>query len=98
MLEGSAVDLVIDLAFLGTNGISPERGLTTPDPAVAAVKAAAAQASRRRVLLADSTKFGVDSFCRFARVQDLEAIVTDDGLPVEDADAYAALGVRMVRT
>ena len=32
-------DLVIDLAFLGANGISREHGLTTPDPAVAAVKA-----------------------------------------------------------
>ncbi len=33
-------DLVIDLAFLGANGISREHGLTTPDPAVAAVKGA----------------------------------------------------------
>ena len=32
-------DLVIDLAFLGANGISRDHGLTTPDPAVAAVKA-----------------------------------------------------------
>ena len=32
-------ELVIDLAFLGANGISREHGLTTPDPAVAAVKA-----------------------------------------------------------
>lgn len=31
-------EMVIDVAFLGANGISRERGLTTPDPAVAAVK------------------------------------------------------------
>jgi DeoR family fructose operon transcriptional repressor len=31
-------DFVIDLAFLGTNGISRTHGLTTPDPAVAAVR------------------------------------------------------------
>ena len=36
---GCSADLVIDLAFLGANGISREHGLTTPDPAVAAVKA-----------------------------------------------------------
>ena len=30
-------ELVIDLAFLGANGISREHGLTTPDPAVAYV-------------------------------------------------------------
>jgi DeoR family fructose operon transcriptional repressor len=89
-------DLMIDLAFLGTNGISVEHGLTTPDPAVAAVKSAAVAAARRRVLLADHTKFGVDSFCRFARVRDLEAIVTDAGLGAADARVYEALGVRMV--
>jgi DeoR family fructose operon transcriptional repressor len=89
-------DLLIDLAFLGTNGISVERGLTTPDPAVAAVKSAAVAAARRRILLADRSKFGVDSFCRFARVQDLEAIVTDSGLDARESLAYEALGVRMV--
>src|SRR6478609_11079227 len=31
-------ELVIDLAILGANGLSRDRGLTTPDPAVAAVK------------------------------------------------------------
>jgi DeoR family fructose operon transcriptional repressor len=89
-------DLLIDLAFLGTNGISVERGLTTPDPAVAAVKSAAVAAARRRILLADRSKFGVDSFCRFARVQDLEAIVTDSGLDTRESLAYEALGVRVV--
>jgi DeoR family transcriptional regulator, fructose operon transcriptional repressor len=90
-------DLLIDLAFLGTNGISVERGLTTPDPAVAAVKATAVAAARRSVLVADSTKFGVDSFCRFAGVRDLEAIVTDGGLEPGGAAAYAACGVRLVQ-
>jgi DeoR family transcriptional regulator, fructose operon transcriptional repressor len=89
-------DLLIDLALLGTNGISVPHGLTTPDPAVAAVKAAAVAAARRRVLLADHTKFGIDSFCRFARVQDLETIVTDAGLPAAELDRYASVGLRMV--
>lgn len=90
-------DLVIDLAFIGTNGISVDRGLTTPDPAVAAVKSAAVAAARRRVLIADHTKFGVDSFCRFARVQDLEAIVTDSGVGDNDLGPYAGLGVKVIR-
>jgi DeoR family fructose operon transcriptional repressor len=46
-------ELVIDLAVLGTNGISVERGLTCPDAGVAAVKSAAVAVSRRRMLLAD---------------------------------------------
>jgi DeoR family transcriptional regulator, fructose operon transcriptional repressor len=90
-------DLVIDLAFIGTNGISVDRGLTTPDPAVAAVKIAAVGAARRRVVIADHTKFGIDSFCRFARVQDFEAIVTDSGLGDDDMAPYADLGVTVIR-
>ena len=37
---------VIDLAFIGANGISREHGLTTPDPAVSEVKAQAIRGSR----------------------------------------------------
>ncbi|MFZ5871303.1 MAG: DeoR/GlpR family DNA-binding transcription regulator [Actinomycetota bacterium] len=69
--------LVLDLAILGTNGISIDRGLTCPDVTVAQVKAKAIDVSRRRVLLADGTKFGADSSYRFARVRDLTTIVTD---------------------
>lgn len=90
-------DLVIDLAFLGTNGISIEHGLTTPDPAVAAVKSTAVAASRRRVLVTDHTKFGVDSFCRFAQVRDLEMLVTDSGLGDDDLAPYAELGLTVIR-
>lgn len=90
-------DLVIDLAFLGTNGISIRHGLTTPDPAVAAVKSTAVAAARRRVLVTDHTKFGVNSFCRFAGIRDLEVVITDAGLTDEETAPYAELGVRVVR-
>lgn len=40
---------VLDLAFIGANGISREHGLTTPDPAVSEVKAQAIRAARRTV-------------------------------------------------
>jgi DeoR family transcriptional regulator, fructose operon transcriptional repressor len=90
-------DLVIDLAYVGANGISRDHGLTTPDPAVAAVKAQAMKVSRRRVFVGVHTKFGVASFCRFADVPDFEAIITDTGLSPSDAHRYAARGPRVVR-
>lgn len=70
-------DLVIDLAFLGTNGITLDRGLTCPDAAVAAVKSEAIGRSREAILLCDGAKFGVDSSYRFGEVRDLRTIVTD---------------------
>jgi DeoR family fructose operon transcriptional repressor len=42
----------VDVAFLGTNGVSVQRGLTTPDVAEAATKRAMMRAARRVVVLA----------------------------------------------
>jgi DeoR family fructose operon transcriptional repressor len=88
---------VIDLAFVGANGISREHGVTTPDPAVADVKAQAMRVARRRVFVGVHTKFGVSSFCRFADVSDYHMIVTDAALPASEAHRYAALGPQVIR-
>ncbi|MBO8194867.1 DeoR/GlpR transcriptional regulator [Streptomyces oryzae] len=88
---------VIDLAFVGANGISREHGLTTPDPAVSEVKAQAVRAARRRVFAGLHTKFGAVSFCRFAEVGDFEALVTSSGLPAPEAHRYALRGPQVIR-
>ena len=90
-------ELVIDLAYLGANGISREHGLTTPDPAVAAVKGQVMARARRKVFVGLHTKFGVASFCRFADVADFEALVTDVGLSATDAHRYSVLGPHVIR-
>ena len=90
-------DLVIDLAILGANGISLKYGLTTPDPAVCAVKNKAVQVSNRRLFTGVSAKFGVNSFCKFADVAKFETLVTDKGLSTHEAARYRALGPNIVR-
>ncbi|WP_030155482.1 DeoR/GlpR family DNA-binding transcription regulator [Streptomyces sp. NRRL S-244] len=93
MLSG----FVIDLAYLGSNGISRDCGLTTPDPVVADVKAKALEVSRRRIFIGHHGKFGASSFCRFAEVSDFETIITDTGLPVAEAHRYSLLGPQVIR-
>lgn len=88
---------VIDLAFIGANGISRDHGLTTPDPAVSEVKAQAMRASRRRIFTGLHTKFGAVSFCRFAEVGDFEAIVTSTSLPGSEAHRYSLCGPQVIR-
>lgn len=88
---------VIDLAYVGANGISREYGLTTPDPAVSEVKAQAMRSARRRVFAGIHAKFGAVSFCRFAEVGDFEYIVTDTGLPSAEAQRYSRLGPQVIR-
>ncbi|MBD9725473.1 DeoR/GlpR family DNA-binding transcription regulator [Streptomyces caniscabiei] len=88
---------VIDLAYIGANGITREHGLTTPDPAVSEVKAQAIRASRRTVFAGVHTKFGAVSFCRFAEVGDLDAIVTSTLLPTSEAHRYSLQGPQVIR-
>ncbi|HET6635801.1 MAG TPA: DeoR/GlpR family DNA-binding transcription regulator [Streptomyces sp.] len=88
---------VVDLAYVGANGVCDHHGLTTPDPAVRDVKAQAMRVSRRRVLIGVHTKFGLTSFCRFAGVGDVQTIVTDTGLTAERAQRYARLGPQVLR-
>lgn len=90
-------ELVIDLAYIGANGISRDHGATTQDPSVAAVKRAAIERSRRRVLFGSHTKFGAHSLCRFADVRDFEVLITGTELPAAEARRYAALGPQVVR-
>ncbi len=89
--------LFVDVAFLGTNGLSTSRGLTTPDREEAAVKQAMIAAARRTVVLADHTKFDSDAFARFGELADVDLIVTDSGLDAETAADVESAGPRVVR-
>jgi DeoR/GlpR family transcriptional regulator of sugar metabolism len=90
-------EFVIDLAFVGSNGISPTAGLTTPDPVVAEVKSVAIRASRRRIFVGAHNKFRMSSFCRFAELKDFELLITDNGLSAAEALRFSVQGPRVIR-
>jgi DeoR family fructose operon transcriptional repressor len=86
----------VDVAFMATNGVSVERGLTTPDPAEAAVKRAMIACARRTVLLADHTKIGTDYFAGFGDLSQVDTFITDSGADAELVDEIAEAGPRVV--
>lgn len=90
-------ELNVDLALLGTNGIALDRGLTTPDPAVAETKRAAIAAARQIALVCEHTRFGVTSFAKFADVDQLGWIVTGTQLARTTAQRYSARGPKVLR-
>ncbi|HWE91732.1 MAG TPA: DeoR/GlpR family DNA-binding transcription regulator [Pseudonocardiaceae bacterium] len=90
-------DTYVDVAFIGANGISVERGLTTPDTGEAAVKRAMIAAARQVVVLADHTKVGNDCLARFAPLSAADVVITDTGLDEEVAEQLSAAGPRVVR-
>jgi DeoR family fructose operon transcriptional repressor len=88
--------LRVDVAFLGTNGITLEHGLSTPDHEEAAAKRAMVAAARRVVCLTDSSKVGTEAPLRFAGVDEVDVLVTDPGIATEDRDAFEDAGLEVV--
>jgi DeoR family transcriptional regulator, fructose operon transcriptional repressor len=80
----------VDVAFLGTNGITGAYGCSTPDPDEAAVKQSMVAAARRVVVLADSSKLGQEHLVAFATLQEVDVLVTDDGITDDERDALLA--------
>jgi DeoR family fructose operon transcriptional repressor len=89
--------LHVDVAFMATNGLSVECGLTTPDPGEASVKRAMIAAARRTVLLADHTKVGNDYLARFGSLSEVDLLISDTGLDDDVAEELEQAGLRVIR-
>ena len=88
-------ELNFAVAFVSAAGITLDQGLTTARRPLADVVHAAMQSAEQTVGLIDATKFGRAAMLSIARAQDLDAIITDGGLPPDVADEYRVAGVRL---
>ena len=95
--ERALGEIFVDVAFLGVNGLSVQRGLTTPDRSEAAVKRSMIASARRAVVLADHTKFQADTFARFGDLADVDVVISDSALDPGIAAAVEGAGPRVVR-
>ncbi|WP_040766196.1 DeoR/GlpR family DNA-binding transcription regulator [Tsukamurella sp. 1534] len=69
-----------DLAFLGTHGIDPTAGFTSPNIGEAETNRRLIGAARSTVMLADHTKFGEIGAHLFAEFSAVDGMITDAGL------------------
>lgn len=83
----------VDVAFLGTNALSFDRGLTTPDGDEAAVKHEMLATARQRIFLVDSSKFGLRSLARHATLADVDVLITDAAVSADDLRRLRAADV-----
>lgn len=85
-----------DIAFLGANGVHPDFGLSTPDPVEAAAKSAMVKSGRQVVVLADGSKLGQETLVRFARLEEIDTLITTEEPSTDLAYALASAGVDVV--
>lgn len=89
-------DIRPDVAFLGANGLHSHFGLSTPDPAEAAVKKAIVQSARRVIALVDSSKFEQESLIKFAGIGEIDLVITDDRPGQQLQSALDEAGVELM--
>ena len=85
-------DVQADVAFVGANAFTVEHGLSTPDSSEAALKGAMVESARLTVLMADHTKFGRDAVFKYADLQAVDILITDEGMSAADAHALQSAG------
>ena len=88
-------ELNVEVAFVSAAGLTLEAGLTTSRRPLADVVNAARAAAERTVGLIDASKFGRASLVSIAPAEDLDLILTDDGLEEAVVAEYRAAGVRL---
>ena len=87
LAERAIGDFNARLAFLGTDGFSPERGLTTRFVEGGQVASMMRDRAEETWLLADSSKFGQAGFVSFLPLTGITGVITDSGLPAGAVEA-----------
>lgn len=70
----------VDATFLGVHGFDEQAGLTSPNVAEAQTNRTLIEISARLVVLADHTKYGEIGTNVFARLDQVDTLLVDDGL------------------
>ena len=71
-----------DIAFMSCNSWSVEKGVTTPTEEKAGLKQEIIANAQRKILLADSSKYGAHSLFNVSPLSRFTDIITDGGLPL----------------
>ena len=85
-----------DVAFIGTNALTLDHGLSTADSQEAAVKRAMIINARKVVVLCDATKMGCDYLVSFAGIDDSDVVITDSGAPQSIVDSLRDREIQVV--
>lgn len=85
-----------DKAFISTAGVDEQFGLTTYFYYEAEIKKQMMKSARKVILVCDSTKFAKISVTCFADLEEIDTVVTDDGIPNGYREALEGRGIELL--
>lgn len=96
LTEESLKTLRVSKVFISGNGLTRERGLTTPEVTVASSDRALVEAGEKRIVLADYTKIGTETMWQTMSVDKIDILVTDDKASAQEVEALRNAGVEVI--
>jgi len=87
---------IAHLAFLGAGAIDADHDVVEGSLDIAESKRTLAGTARRRVLLADSTKWFTFDRHKVMNVADFDTVITDDAMPESTREAIRATGTELI--
>jgi DeoR/GlpR family transcriptional regulator of sugar metabolism len=93
--EKALAGLRVRRAFLSGNGLTHERGLSTPNMHVASVDQAITHSAQEVVVLADHTKLGLDTMFQTVPTAGIAHLVIDSGADPEVLAEFQADGIEV---
>jgi DeoR family transcriptional regulator, fructose operon transcriptional repressor len=85
--------LSVDKVFVATNGITIQKGLTTPDINQAEIKKAMIRMASEIIVLCDSSKIGNHGFVQVCPIAAIHCLVTDGRIDERDLNELVSAGV-----
>lgn len=89
-------DIHVDLLFIGTDGIVPDRGLTTDNTLESDLYQSLARCADRVVVVTDSSKIGVDKLKTILHFGEIHVLVTDTDAPEGFVESLRQRGAEVI--
>ena len=84
-------------AFIGTEGVSLEKGLTAYDSNESDVSKTVSSQSEQVFLLCDSSKIEKISFYKFLSIEDIDILITDSSIEKEAEKEYLSAEINLIK-
>jgi DeoR family transcriptional regulator of aga operon len=93
--ENMLADFFCSKLFLGVDGIDIDFGLTTTSAVEAHLNRQMINFSQKVIVITDSTKFGRRGFGKICGIEEVNQIITDDGIPEHYVNHLENIGIEV---
>lgn len=94
--EESLKRIRVDKAFIATNGLDVDAGLTTPNLVEASIKSKMMSVADQVYVLADHTKIGHISFAKFGNLENIDACITGNTVSEEQKMEFEKRNIKFI--